>query len=503
MFEQALIYNPAFGTEENVDPQLVHKWCAEGQELSQAEGVRLIGVVQGIAELAFSYGGEPVKWYKVGSGAAAKLMIVVPLATSSENWRLGFWFAGQLPLPRRSWLTPGMIHTAVGAVFAQHELTHGRIPAAAAVDPYWHAFVAGLNAVLGSRPAVAALSLAPAALRMAPGTLDPTTAHAIDELRSTHGAQDVLVTTGDDLAAIYAGKHLGLPTRRAIQRWLYFQCQRPIQSPELKNEQSVSQNEPQNELRSEPQNGPQHDPAAPTSPESDADKYRTHQAGSWWSLPSVSLPSVSLPSVPLPSVSLPSMPSVALPSLASISPVSLESLPLAGWLNSGEPEYHDGFVCDAVLTDLDTGEPLHVSVWRQALYVYTVVSPAAPGSPGSLAPLFEALAMHLEGFSFAFAPPTPFYYLIVDPRCGKMVNTFPPSDATLDAFGSLVEFERAGPEQVVRLGSTWLYFTALETGVRAVLGKKNAANQPAALLGEFQGDIHQWLEEYIERGVLQ
>ena len=88
--DTAFIYNPEFGDEDSIDEQLVFTYGEEDKNTL----LKLLGVSQGVVELAYTFDGHPVSWLNTGTNLV--LVRQVEPKRGSDNWRNGFWISCSL-----------------------------------------------------------------------------------------------------------------------------------------------------------------------------------------------------------------------------------------------------------------------------------------------------------------------------------------------------------------------------------------------------------------------
>lgn len=484
-FEFICIYNPDLGTEEDVAPQIVH--CSS----QDVDAIKIIGIAQGVVELAYSFGERPAKWFKTGRASMSRHVIIVPLFSETrDDWRSGFWFAGQLPV-HADCPAPEVSYRLVQLSFEQHLLTKGRPPSPSSNEDhkhYWSQFAA--QRIKFSMPSI----VTPDAIRLAPGSLNPVVKRQIEKFKEDFAAIDFLVTIAGDGAAVYPGGSSNLRTRIALQRWLMQNLNKKA-PPRTEQEATESATQPEHEEAilqpsiTKSSSSTDMNEAGDTN-KTDKSAQHVERSGTWFSKVNF------LPELSSFSVNLPSFPSL---SLANMSLGSLSSTSVSDWwsANTEEETPCEGLIASKLeFLDLETGEPFRASIWRHGLYTYMSIYRVDVPEESSM---FESLANQLEGFNFAFEPPTRFHYLIHDPFQSTVVSTFPINTASSnEIIRSMTEFPGPG-QQVVRLGATWLYFVRMDHGARAVFGKKNVTTQQPTLLGALHKDVQQWLDEYARK----
>lgn len=475
-FEFICIYNPGFGTEEDVTPQIVH--CSS----EDVDAIKMIGIAQGVVELAYSFGEKPTKWYKTGRAGMSHHIVIVPLfSETKEDWRSGFWFSGQLPV-HADCPAPEVSYRLVQLSFEQHLLKSGKPPPLGSKNhnEYWTMFASqrfkfNLSSVV-----------TPNAVRLAPGSLNPAVKKQIEKIKQDFGIKDVLIIISEDGAAVYPGE-TSLRTRVALQRWL---------TQNLHTRNFPIPNQVRETIASD---------AVETTAETisvsncevieTGEAHKPEESSNWFSRTmfdmsslSINMPSFLLNMPPLPTLSLNNM------SFGSLSSTSVSS-----WWNANSEEEapSEGLVAiQLAFFDIETGEPFSASIWRHGLYTYMSMY-TTDISDESI--MFDSLSNQLEGFNFAFEPPTRFHYLIHDPFKSTVVSTFPASTASNNEIvRSMIECPEPR-QQVVRLGTTWLYFVRMNHGALAVFGKKNVTTQQPTLLGALHKDVQKWLDEYARK----
>lgn len=499
MWNYLCVYNPDLGDEDAVDQQLLH---TEGS----TDFVKLIGLSQGIAELAYAFGGSPAQWFETENTPYKGMTVIVPLADNPDkerndsNWRPGYWFAGEYSRAPAS-LSPSAAYRSVKLAFRQHCLLYGHDFAS---REYWSKFTDTIN----SLPPTFCSLVAPDAIKFAPGSLNPEVARSVDELARLNNAQDIIITTAD--GAIYPGGRMNFETRREILRWLSCRTNTKDQShrvlpPKQKEEQvpqpvaNDSTDSGSQKLSSEPTQSPSPKQNTPdTAPEESSlsskfSKYLPFGVPSVLSVPSVSIPSMSMPSMP--SVS---MPSISMPSMSSVPGISTLTAPIDSisrsrwWPSESSVEADDPLLHENVELITENGSKMYLTSWNESMYTYTVIFPEATQLSSVSEKLVEPLIRSMEGFSFAFAPPVRFYYMVIK-QDREVISTFPDSVGN-EVFRTLL----AGfpdTQQVIRLGSTWLYFITMSDGAKAVFGKKNVDTAPS-FLGALHNDVKQWIDDY-------
>lgn len=531
MWNYLCVYNPDLGDEDAVEQQLLH---TDGS----TDFVKLIGLSQGIAELAYAFGGSPARWFETDNTPHKGMIVIVPLAVDPDNkpkdsnWRPGYWFAGEYTRSPGS-LSPLAAYRSVELAFRQHCLLYGQDFAS---KEYWSKFTHVINSI---EPKFCSL-VAPDAIRFAPGSLNPEVARSVDTLARQNNAQDIMITTED--GAIYPGGRISFETRREILRWLSSRTNSKSQpqSVATSNQNVDSAKSPSGQI-SEAQNEPDLEDisavggdcagggatavaaaaaAANASTESvvhqqsseslqaSSPKQRTPDTTTEESLSSkftkylpfgvpsvpISMPSMSMPSVSLPSVSMPSvsMPSISMPGISTLT-TPLDSISRSRWwLSEPSVDTNDPLLFENIELVSQNGSKMYLTSWSESMYTYTVIFPEITDLSSYTETLVKPLVRSMEGFSFAFAPPVRFYYMVFKGD-RETVSTFPDSVGN-EVFRTLL----AGfpdTQQVIRLGSTWLYFITMSDGAKAVFGKKNVDTAPS-FLGALHSDVKQWIDDY-------
>lgn len=399
VFDYVCVYNPDLGDESCVEKQLVYTDGA----LSTDEFLKVIGVAQGLAELAHSFDhAAPARWFDKGAPGALKRVFVVPLPAlqPKRDWRQGYWLCCQESVTAKS-LPPQAVYALVEQAHAQYALLHANTDRA----------FAGFDLGACATPCAVA-AVAPHALPLAPGTLSPSAERQLAAIAAGVGLVDVLITLGDG-ACVFAGTGaLSIDARVQLARWLA----RP----------------------------------PPPPPPSAWDTLRA-------------------PPVP------------SLRNMASLS--SLRSM-LFRKLDDAPDPSPDASVGVHVFLD---GRKLRAVVTTRGLYIYAalVESDASDPAPAT----FDALAEAVEGFSFAFAPPVAFDYVVHNPSRRLVVSTLPAvlPPRLLAALTS----DFAGTQQVVRTAKHWILYSKLSTEAYALVLKQ--CEERAPLLGSLHAEIRDWL----------
>lgn len=457
--DSALIYNPAFGTEEDIEEQVIFSYGqSNGSELTQ------LGVAQGVVELANTFDGNPVSWLKT----ATHLVIVRQLEpTNPENWRHGYWFTCMLKIDPEIVTQPDSFAQIVNEAYRRWSLHNGPLASAdrEKLSKWWFAFCENWNGVNESGAAGVYEYL-----RIKPGLLSPSAVVGINEVLEETGASDLLVTTFNDAAYIWPGSDsLPYDFKLALQLWLA-ECAIAVDSAYSESSGYVYH------LRK--------DFCVKEAPQVPAEEPQ--ESSSWFTL---SVPTLSMPSISLPSLtSLPSLPAFSLPRFSSPTPEAVDDYPETGFVPASKVYV--------------SGKLARLMIFRRKMYTYTLIfdkdAKPAPIVQRSL----EVLAEQLEAFNFAAAPPASFDYLVVDHSRKAVHSTLVTHDHALqEMVASLLREVASRPfatEQIARTAHNWwTYWLRLDKSTEAVFCNRWSPLDTKSLFGPLNSDSQKWINTYM------
>lgn len=455
-FEFACVYNPELGDESCIEKQIV--WT--DNQLSLDEYLSVIGIAQGVAELAYSFDGKaPAKWLDKGTHPQ-KRVYIVPLSSdnienvelnadgdvesshksfSQNNWRSGYWFCAQEVITQSSW-PPLAVYNSVIAAFRQYNLMHNLATPSdfAKLDLNSHFYLNSTTAIC------------PNSLRMAPGMLSPSTKSEIIRLTESNAVVDILITLKNG-ACVYSGlsnnTEINTTTKIAIQNWLA--------DLHRKSNSNTSSN----------------------------DKWN-------WDALKAAIPSMPVMTRPIPTIK-------QMASIASLSSYIWGTESPTTETNN-KPEQEESEVQkpleEPTNSSMEVRETIFVGgkkytivVYHKNLYTYAIICNET--SKPDLYHLFESLAESIEGFCFAFAPPVGFQFLVNDSVTAQCTSTL--SDTLHPSILTSLCSGFEGNEQIIRTHKHWLICKRLSTSKYAVVVKK--CDESTALLG-VHTEVLEWLD---------
>lgn len=457
--DSALIYNPAFSTEENIEDQIIFSYGqSDGSELTQ------LGVAQGVVELANTFDGNPVSWLKT----ATHLVIVRQLEpTNPENWRHGYWFTCMLRIDDEITTQPDSFAQIVNETYRRWSLHNGPLDTAdrEMLGKWWFAFCENWNGVNESGAAGVYEYL-----RIKPGLLSPSSVIGTNQVLQETGAIDLLVTTFDDAAYIWSGsENLPYDSKLALQLWLT-ECAIAEDSAygdasgyvyHLRKKFSVK------EIIQAP--------------------VEEHEESSSWfnmSMPTLSMPSISLPSL----TSLPSMPSFSLPTFSTPAPEPTEDYPETGFVPASKVYI--------------SNKQVSLVVYRRKMYTYTLIFDGEPKAAPIMQRSLDDFAAQLEAFNFAAAPPASFDYLVVDHSRKVVHSTLVAQDHALQEMVAALLREAASrpfaTEQIARTAHNWwTYWLRLDKSTEVVFCNRWSPLDTKSLFGPLNSDSQKWINTYM------
>lgn len=401
----ACIYRPnSDGDDTQTEAKIVFNYGKTRNNL-----LPLIGIAQGVVELAYSLCGEPAQVLQTSKHTD----LIVKLEDVCGTWRNGYWFFCSLEADSK--VTIAEAGAAIKVAYRRWRLFNGPLEQADEdrMDYWWSHWCSNWN--LRKIPAESVWNY----VVYAPGSLDPQIAVKLENVRSNNELLDIFVANSQG-AALYACNSKSLAD---LFYWLRecVNCDLPAFNDRSHH---IGASNCKSTIKGIPDEKPANSKRLFT--------FNTNGWFDWLAIPNIQIAALDKYKIPIFS------------NLKS----DEDGSGIIDSITSNE-------CCDNLPMWLE--DKVYCTMFRVRGLYFGVCSENIRNLQHLLS-VFEGIAKQLQEFGFAEAPVKAFNYMIVDEKSHFLCSTLPSEELAPSLHEAIIKMREgvfSNEEQVIRIGSDW------------------------------------------------